>query len=451
MNVHSGSLMQIVSNTNHNITYPVRGIENIAFNYQDYNFINSSLIVSRNVDKLCPEYIVFDLIDENISLDTLFNYSRNIYITFKVGEQNIIDFPLNLLWNLKQPEIMNNKLYLSFPFEYFFGDIFLNSLYYHEVIFQISNFDNLANYSSICSLLCKTVIYCNRTRIYEPSNNIIQQISSLELNVSNSEPENTSNEFVINTNMFKGFIKGFFIESTNIDELNKLQFFINGHTRVNYNRFLIRNKCIKINNDMLFYSFNNEPYQNRSWNSYDGSINLDNIDSQMCITFTNPRNKVKIYSLNINYYNQTNGIGSLIYETNIFHRINDFSRHQQLSVEEITSQPVQVSFNVVPQINNYNNYNNYVMDTSGVYLSNIQTSNIQTSNIINQIIAENRKICGISLDEIQLNDRYMTCSNCVNNYKEQEIKRWLQTRNTCPSCRSSWLNYNVYINALPIS
>ena len=139
------------------------------------------------------------------------------------------------------------KRLIHFPFEQFFGDIFLHSLHYHEVSFKLKNLHHLVNYVSNCSLICKTYIYGIRDNLYGPSgNNIIQQISSLNVSVS----EGQSDEFVINTSIFRGIIKGFLIQGQEITELRKFQLYINGHLRTNYDKFLIRNKCIKINDNI---------------------------------------------------------------------------------------------------------------------------------------------------------------------------------------------------------
>ena len=78
MELHNGSLMHIISNnTNSNTTtsyYP----KNIAINYQTYSFVNDNLIISRNIDRACPEFIVFELYDFYITLDTLYRYSKEI-------------------------------------------------------------------------------------------------------------------------------------------------------------------------------------------------------------------------------------------------------------------------------------------------------------------------------------------------------------------------------------
>jgi len=523
MNVNNSSLMQLYANasyasqirennsTNQYIMLP----ENVSVVYELGYFVNSTLSIPQNSDKILPEYLILDLFNSNTSLDDIYNYGRNISLVFNIGVQ-IIELPLSLLWNLNTPEIIDNKLYLHIPFETFFGKIKLFRLNNNTVTFHIKNMFHLANYGVNIGLLYKSYMYGNRDSLFDISYNIIQQISSIELNVSLNELNNESREFVLNTEQFEGFIKGFFIESRNIDELQELQFFINGYVKTNYDRFLIRNKCIKISENMLYYPFNSDiSYQERIYNSFDGSISLDQItQSKLRLKFTNPRNKVKIYGLNMNDFRQQHGQTRLTYNINNFHIVNDFNSHPLLSFNELISSPLPLpspmsmlginstNNTLVPDdiYINSNNYINqqinytfdytgyrsstgatgatgatgpaansyYVNDISGNYVNNNlnnrlnNNSNNRVNNnsnnsnnylsvlpvgdTIHRQINEDKRICGISWDEILTHDIYMSCSHCNNNFKEADIKQWLQQRITCPTCRGVWNNFNLYIN-----
>jgi len=514
MDINNGSLMQLFANAsqisqirqdnsaNQYIVFP----NNISVVYEMYYFVNSTLTIPRNSDKILPEYLVFDLFNNETSLNDIYNYLQNVILVLDIRVQ-IIEIPLSLLWNLNTPEIINSKLYLQIPFEMFFGKIKLHGMNNNSsVTFYIRNINNLVNYAVNSSLMFKSYTYGNRDSLYDASYNIVQQISSIELNVSLNDLNNESREFVINTENFDGFIKGFFIESQNIDELQELHFFINGHVRTNYDRFLIRNNCVRINENMLFYPFNNDiSYQERTYNSFDGAICLCQlIRSHLRVRFENPRRKVKIYGLNMNDYRQNYNQSRLIHNINNFHTIQDFNSHPLLSLDELTSSPLPISSlninsvinnNINNNINNTNNINyinqyiNYnigysgytgpfgVRDetignsystgatgqsgstyplnnyyTIGYYNVDDNSNNIidelPIGDTINQLISEDKKICGISWDEIQADDTYMSCLYCNNNFKEEEIKHWLQQRRNCPSCRGAWNNFNLYINTV---
>jgi len=365
MDINSGSLIQIFANdsqisqirennsTNQYIIFP----ENVSVFYEMHYFVNSTLTIPQNSDKTLPEYLILDLFNADTSLDDIYNYGRNISLVFHIGVQ-VIELPLSLLWNLNTPEIMDSKLYLHIPFEIFFGKIKLHGLNNNNTVsFNIKNINNLANYGVNFSLMCKSYTYGNRNSLYDISYNITQQISSIDLNVSLNELNNESREFVVNTEKFEGFTKGFFIESRDIDGIQELQFFINGYIRTNYDRFLIRNKCVKINENMLYYPFNSDmSYQERNYNSFDGSISLGRfVRSRLRVKFTNPRNKVKIYGLIMNDFRQHHGQTQLIHNINNFHIVEDFNSHPLMTFNELISSPLPPS--AVININHLNIYN----------------------------------------------------------------------------------------------
>jgi len=471
MNNLNASLMQLSSNERvHPITtYGSRTIyTNVAVDFNTYSFENSELIFSRNVDKIMPEFLILNLHDNNVPLETIFKYGRNIYISFQINNQPILNIPLSILWNLKEPEICGDKLYLEIPFEMFFGNIHMVGLQFREVKINIVNHMNLVNYVSGYSLICKTYIgdFQYRRDNQDVSNCCIQQISSLEVNVSLENRENVSDMFRIATNSFLGFSKGFFIESSNIDNLKCIHFYINDVIRINYDSFMIRNKCKRINNNMIFLPFNPDvSYNERSFNSFVGSINLRETQSSLKLDFDTPRAIVKIYSINMSDYIQRNS--EIISSQNIIstHLVEDFTRLflMNLDIMEPTTIINDISVNsiienVIPfnsnliienEINvDFNNLYSGISDTN--YNNYYINSSIDTFIIdagIYRLIPEEKKTCGINLEEIGANQKYMSCAECANNFNEISIGIWLTQRRTCPTCRCNWTDFNIYINA----
>ena len=444
MNLHNGSLMQLISNssTNQSISNQYSN-DNLVIGYPIYTFNYDKLIINRNVDIIIPEFLIFDLIHDNVQISDICKYIKNVIIQFYIGNQEIIDFPLSLLWNLNEPLINEDKLYIKFPFFDFFGDIYIQGL---EVRFYIENFNHLANYTNNCSLSCKTYIY-GYNRYLDPSNNIIiQQLSSIDVEEqpntrqeTNTTQENQLNEFVINTNELNGFIKGFFIESENIDELSELKFLLNGNLRSDYNSFLIKNKCNKCSENMIFFPLNDSLFHERKYNSYQGGLNLtSSIDSILHLKFRTPRVRVKIYTLNVNHYTQRNG---------------SFQLHENITMTHlkknniITNNSNNNTYNIYDNINNYlyRNYNRN--DISGNYIVNFMLRPIT----INDNNDDDKSICGITLENILENEIYMMCSCCNNNFKKNPLELWLKNNYSCPNCRSRWSNSISYKNILPVS
>jgi hypothetical protein len=345
----------------------------------------------------------------------------------------------------------------------FFGNIHIVGLQFREVTFTLVNHTNLTNYVSGYSLLCKTYTGDSQYRRnnMDISNCCIQQISSVEIHVSLENHEDTSDEFKIETNSFQGFSKGFFIETNNINELNNMRFFINDLIRIDYNRFMIRNKCQRINDNMLFLPFNADiVFNERSFNSFVGSINLSEvIQSTLKLIFDTPRNKVKVYSMNMNDYVQRRSEITSSQNTINTHLVEDFTSHSLMHVER--RETSNIVNNIVNEIrvnnvfeNNMNNiiYNNLYSGMSGPpeYYPSITYSSVEDL-IIDigeaKLIPQEKRICGINLEEINVDQKYMSCAECSNNFNEISIRIWLTQRRTCPSCRGNWSDFNVYSNA----
>ena len=65
----------------------------------------------------------------------------------------------------------------------------------------------------------------------------------------------------------------------------------------------------------------------------------------------------------------------------------------------------------------------------------------------NKLITDkNKKQCNISHEDIQTNEKFMTCSQCLNNYVSEHLTKWLETNKSCPTCRSEWTDFTEYKN-----
>ena len=76
-------------------------------------------------------------------------------------------------------------------------------------------------------------------------------------------------------------------------------------------------------------------------------------------------------------------------------------------------------------------------------------SNTDIEYIYRPITNNNKLTCSITQCEFDINDRYMSCVQCSNNYMEESIKNWFihrPDRKSCPMCRTNWTDFNVYIN-----
>ena len=77
---------------------------------------------------------------------------------------------------------------------------------------------------------------------------------------------------------------------------------------------------------------------------------------------------------------------------------------------------------------------------------------IPNGNVFDQHIDPDNNQCNITLEDILVDHRYMTCQSCIKNFSENAIKRWLRRRTgtlrNCPTCRVVWTNFDIYVNVI---
>ncbi len=408
------------------------GMENTAMGIHPYNlsveyfthvFTNNILIVPRSCDTLIPQYLEIEL-SSTIDREQFTNICHNICFEMTIGGATIVSIPLRFMLYLKEFEICDNKFYISIPFPMFCDEIKLIALQYHQVCFNLINFEG--NLFSSCNLISKGIFYDTPARRSMAENgengfeSIIQCLSSTEIIC-----QSPKNEFGYQIPS-DGVHKGFFIECENVDNIKELKLIFNSNERTNYNRFLIRANCIKIHSQLLYFPFNcNKLYTDRTPQGFEGAANLSRIDvSRLNIKFDNIQSKICIYGLSSNILRTISGMSGLAFS----HNIHNTARHVTCP---------------------------YVM--SGIYDRQRRPIPIRQSidTIIYRPITNSDKFtCPITREDISANSRYMSCVQCHNNFCEEYLKQWFNSqnhRNTCPMCRANWTDRNIYINGEDIS
>jgi hypothetical protein len=312
---------------------------------------------------------------------------------------------------------------------------------------------------------------------YNNINRSIQQISTLYISNHNPSNENLLNRriFQIQTNMLNGVTKGLLIQCS-LTNLISIKFYLNNLLRFDYDPYLISTACIKLSDNLLYMPFNDEiDFLNRDIDSFSGSINLSRLqNSILFLQFDQDQDHVVIHNIYLNYLRLNNGLSGL-----------GVDYRPTFTENTINDHPIQPIVGIPP--------NSYMLDMSGNYIINMRDmsgnyiinnpshgrtgpnyrntgssattgssgdtgppSSIQihyhipNGAIIHQPINSERNICNITHDEIAVNQRYMSCSNCQIHFLESALKRWFGPRipntRTCPICREVWTNFNVYIN-----
>ena len=374
--------------------------------------------MTRDCDTKCPEYLEIEL-NPNIDRNNFKNVCHKVCFEMEIGGQRILNIPLRFMMHLKDYEICDNKFYVSIPFQMFCDDIKLICLQFHEVRFKLTNTEN--NFTS-CKLISKGIYYDTLIRQEMNQNNhqnIIQQLASTELTCTNEG----RNDFKYRM-PFDSIHKGFFIECENVDEINEIKLQLNGNDRTYYNRFLVRTKCVKINQHLLYFPLNyDKSYTDRTREGFEGSLNLSRIDSAVFnIKLDNLQSKICIYGLGSNMLRYSMGMGGLAFG---FSTIHDYEEYNENVNYTFSQTPIQSPHNPIIDI---------------------------SDNIIYKPITNNDKlICCITHEEISVNARYMSCSQCSNNFDENSINSWFRQRphrKHCPMCRVNWTDFNIYINGL---
>jgi len=413
------ALLHLVAHGHENISLNIP--PTLSIEYFTEIFENNSLIMSRSCDIKRPEYLEIEL-NPNIDRNNFRNVCHKVCFEMEIGGQRILSIPLRFMMHLKDYEICDNKIYVSIPFQMFCDDIKAICLQYQELRFKLTNTEN--NFTS-CKLISKGIYYDTliRTEIANNSHqHIIQQLSSTEITC----PNERRNEFIYRM-PFTSIHKGFFIECENVDEINEIKLQLNGQDRTHYNRFLVRTKCVKINQQLLYFPLNyDKSYTDRTSEGFEGSLNLSRIAlSKLNIKLDNPLFKLCIYGLGSNMLIYTSGIGGLAFDSYIRHNYEEYNEAVNYTTQEQ---------------NNYVNVN-LITDVSG---------NNMIVNIIYKPITDNDKLlCCITHEEISINVRYMSCSQCSNNFFEDSVKSWFRQRphnKKCPMCRVNWSDFNIYIN-----
>jgi len=197
---------------------------------------------------------------------------------------------------------------------------------------------------------------------------------------------------IINLNNLYGLTNGFFFMLDNIENIKNVELKVNGTSRFSYNKIELELFCKKITNNLIYIPLNQFNYDCDNYNS---AINLSKNSN---LTFI------------INSESKQNGY--IIYLT--------------------------------PNL--------LVCNGGLICLRFFYESGFILNKIIQEInkILEGDKCCPIEHLEIEQGEKYMKCTTCKKNFKEESIKKWLEMKNpsNCPHCRVIWQDNTVYVNSL---
>lgn len=402
-------------------------LTNRTSEYYTESFVDNTLYMTRSSDTKCPEYLEIEL-SPDVNRDNFKNICDSINLDMEIGQNKLLSIPLKFMMHLKPYEICDNKFYITIPFNMFYDDIQLICFQFISVIFKLTGAGN--NFLS-CNLISKAIYYQNHLRrqmVHNRYENLVQCLSSAKINIMNPT-DNIKYKIP-----FNGINKGFFIESQNVDEINHIKLSLHGNIVVEYNRFLVRSKCVKISQNLLYFPFNvNKLYMDRTREGYEDSINFSVIHlSELHLNFDSPQSTLCIYSLSANLFIIEDVRCSLAFTS------DDLNNH-------VSEQYAPSTMSTL--------LNNVIVARSLSDNIRLTLSDRITNLIYRKITDSNKLLCGITHENIENNSHYMNCMQCDNNFSENEIKRWFHQRINCPMCRCDWTDFNIYINGeeIPIN
>jgi len=268
--------------------------------------VSEPLIIYRTGDIIVPEYLTIDFKDSIYSINEIKTRLKNKILYLSIGNM-VSSFPLNLLMILNEPIICDNIVYINLSFNMFLNSIELTRLHQSEVKFSFDK-ETISSNDIFDYSITFTTTYYESFFHDEIKEYIMQQISSINVHIT-PEKEYINNVYKCSLPL-SHVIKGLFIECNNINQLNVLRLTINNITRFSLDKFAILTKCIKINDNTIYFPFNNEQsYLDRSKESFEGSINFSICcPKQLELLFDNPIDSINIYSVGGNIFRQYEGL-----------------------------------------------------------------------------------------------------------------------------------------------
>ncbi len=375
--------------------------ENMVFPF--HNFDNYFLYMPhRNRESFSCKSIAFEL-TENMSENQFNELIKDAYFELEIGGQSIIKHKLSFYTKLHPIKIIDNKVMITLPLNYFIGEIYLAKLQYNEVKLRIGSIQNMDLVSNINFY---GAFKSYRERIHSTNAEIlIQNVQSKYIELE--EPENELSMKLI----FNNICRGYFIEAP-INKLQRFKLIINNTTRIDYDELMLNEFCKKVSDNLIYIPFDdNFNYmdldENKLRESYRYGINQTRLDIiKFQLNFSEPVNNIGIHSLTSNKFKYQSGMGNL-------HFVNGTGY----------------------TIFNQNNVGETIKSSSKYSSEN---------RLINM---EKNSSCPINYDEFSPNCKYLCCHQCKTNFSENGIIQWFNSSGyKCPTCRTSWKNYIIYTN-----
>lgn len=290
--------------------------------------LSDSLKIERIADVVTPEYLVLNLVNPEATLEQLRPCLMKMILRMYIGIYDYYHtayrFPLGFLLDIETPLIMDGKLYLNLQFPILFGELVLIGLAKGEVSFQFCSEDHLRMdhfsemFSSFAIVEKLTFLDTDERRELHTGyfSHVIQNLAYIHFIPSKTE---LSDLYRMNLKYFHHPTKGFFFQCENVDLIKEIRLMLNGENNgFTYNRFLIKTKCIRFNNRIMYLPFHfDKSWSDRSTSAYEGCLNFSQFDKvNMIVKLDEPIAYLRIYALAFDMFRQQSQQGAPIWGGN---------------------------------------------------------------------------------------------------------------------------------------
>lgn len=245
---------------------------------------NKQLIMNLTHDEKNPYCLEIELFHSNYTEIALIQLLHNSVLQFFVNGRVLISIPLRLLIQFEKYTQMGNYYYINIPFQIFMGkSIPLFVLLYENCKRQKNLLFNLTNINheiKSCGLIFEStdIDLGSRTMILSKRDEVFTSIiQTIELFIQIIPTPNAMMESY-NLSNLNGIYKGFFIESNNIDNINKIEIVTTefDHVLQCHNELGIKKRCKRITHNLLYFPMNHHSsYACNCPETLRGALNTD--------------------------------------------------------------------------------------------------------------------------------------------------------------------------------
>jgi hypothetical protein len=384
-----------------------------------------TLNLDRNIprggtDMVLPEYLMVDMSVQPIE-NTIEHIIKNYRLIFNMGGNDMI-IPLQILNYLEKPTMTpRNKLKIPINFNYFFNNddgLPMVSLQFTQVHVRIENIMDGRTLNNV-KLICKGKYLDGGERrrfLANPYDYKSRKLTTLQL-------ESTTSQKAFNI-YGGGILGGIVLQINNIDttieNIQGIEFTINGNTRHNFDTDLIDTHCQRLSETAIYIPMNLDSNLRSEINS--SALNLSRIDDfQIRITTNlNMGFSITAYTIQPNLYRVASGMIGEVFNFNLSldipTPINRDGAVARIPFDQPLHQPpwtvCKIDFPILPDVN-----------------------------------------CSISYEPIDVSNGICKCNQCNNIFGYEAFKIWITQRTrSCPLCRNTNIEEKYYtITGEPIS